>query len=143
FWMNSEVMALTFAAQQVTSNVVGRERPYGRACASGEVEPQSDHCEGRDRYRSYFSGHTSVPFALATAQCVHHARVGLSGSRPWIPCVLGLAVAATSGTLRIVSDYHYATDVVSGAMVGTLIGLGVPLLHYTTGLTAPEARFAG
>lgn len=40
----------------------------------------------------------------------------------------GYALAATSGYLRIAADRHYLTDVVVGAVVGSGIGLAVPLL---------------
>jgi membrane-associated phospholipid phosphatase len=140
-WMNAEVIALTTGVQQTTSRFVGRERPYGRTCGTSELDARTHSCVGRDRYRSFFSGHTSVPFAVATATCVHHAYVPLSGGRGYIPCGLMLAAAAASGTLRIVSDNHYATDVMSGAAVGSLIGLSIPLIHYTTGLRGPEFGF--
>jgi membrane-associated phospholipid phosphatase len=32
-----------------------------------------------------------------------------------------------------VSDVHYASDVLLGATIGTLVGYGVPLLHYRLG----------
>jgi hypothetical protein len=51
---------------------------------------------------------------------------------PWdaVSCAGGYAVAATTATLRMVADVHYASDVLLGATVGTLVGYGVPLLHY-------------
>jgi membrane-associated phospholipid phosphatase len=39
-------------------------------------------------------------------------------------------VAATTATFRVVGDMHYASDVITGAIVGSLVGYGVPLLHY-------------
>lgn len=141
FWINGEVMALTLGIQQATSNAIGRERPYRRTCGTPELDERTHHCEGADRYRSYFSGHTSVPFSIAAATCVHHAYLPLSGGHAWVPCTVGFAAAAASGTLRIVSDNHYATDVMTGMVVGTAIGLTVPLLHYATGVPTPRARW--
>jgi membrane-associated phospholipid phosphatase len=39
-------------------------------------------------------------------------------------------VAATTATFRVLGDEHWASDVITGALVGTIIGYGVPLLHY-------------
>ncbi len=140
FWINGEVMALTLGIQQGIANAIGRERPYGRVCGTSELDERSHHCEGNDRYRSYFSGHTSVPFSIAAATCVNHAYLPLSGGSAWVPCTVGFLAATASGTLRIVSDNHYATDVITGVVVGTSIGLMVPLLHYATGIPTPRAR---
>lgn len=40
----------------------------------------------------------------------------------------GYAIAATTGYLRIAADKHYLSDVVAGAIVGTGVGLAIPLL---------------
>jgi membrane-associated phospholipid phosphatase len=140
-WINAEVIAVTLGIQQFTANLVGRERPYGRTCGTGILDERTHRCEGGDRYRSFFSGHTSVPFSVAAATCVHHAYLPLSDGHTWVPCTLGFLTAAASGTLRIVSDNHYASDVLTGIAVGTTIGLTIPLLHYATGVSAPTTSF--
>lgn len=143
--LNAEVTAVTLGVQQLTANLVGRERPYGRTCGT-EIDSDAHRCEGGDRYRSFFSGHTSVPFALAASTCVSHHYLPLSGARGWIPCVSGFALAATTGTLRIVADYHYATDVLTGAAIGTAIGLGFSLSRYALGndgLTVETSLLSG
>ena len=62
---------------------------------------------------------------------MHHLENELLGA-PWdaLSCAGGYAVAATTATFRVVGDMHYASDVLTGALVGTLVGYGVPLLHY-------------
>src|SRR5690606_20567649 len=111
---------LTQGIQQVASNAVGRDRPYGRNCPS-DPDEDDPHCAGRERYRSFISSHTSVPFSLAVATCMHHAHLPLSGrAATWGVCATGLTLAAATGTLRIVSDNHYATDVFIGAALGSL-----------------------
>jgi hypothetical protein len=63
--------------------------------------------------------------------CIHHVENELLGP-PWdaLSCAGGYAVAATTATFRVVADVHYASDVLLGAAVGTLVGYSVPLLHY-------------
>jgi hypothetical protein len=142
-WMNAEVIAVTLGLQQLTANLIGRERPYGRTCGTDELDERTHRCEGSDRYRSLFSGHTSVPFAVAAATCIHHVALPLSGGHAWVPCTLGYATAAASGSLRIVSDNHYASDVLAGAAVGTVIGFTIPLVHYMTGTRTLELETRG
>ena len=40
--------------------------------------------------------------------------------------VAGLSFATTGAYLRIAADRHYATDVLTGAVVGSAIGFSVP-----------------
>ena len=42
----------------------------------------------------------------------------------------GLAVAATTGYLRIAADKHYFSDVLSGALIGSAVGFMVPYLFH-------------
>ena len=42
----------------------------------------------------------------------------------------GLFLAVATGYFRIAGDKHYLTDVLTGAAVGTAMGLGVPLLFH-------------
>ncbi len=126
-----ETLAISGAIQGVTNTLVSRERPYGRTCGTSELPSDSIDCEGSAHYRSFFSGHSTLSFTGAALICIHHFENDLLGP-PWdaISCAGGYAVAATTATFRVVSDVHYASDVLTGALVGTLVGYGVPLLHY-------------
>jgi len=136
--MDAEVAAIAFGASQLTANVVGRERPYGRTCGN-ELDERSSQCQTNDRHLSYFSGHSTLTFAMAAVTCAHHNALGLSGGKSWIPCLSGFTVAATTAAFRISADMHYATDVLTGAAVGTLIGFAVPAFHYGFGRFRPRA----
>jgi membrane-associated phospholipid phosphatase len=102
--------ALTRGIQHATA----RPRPY-----VGAAGPQAD----RD-LRSFFSGHTSLSFAAATAA----AQVTrLRGRRGWQwVAVAGLGAAAAAGWLRIAADQHWATDVLGGTAAGIAVGWAVP-----------------
>jgi membrane-associated phospholipid phosphatase len=125
-----ETLAITGAVQGVTNVFVSRERPYVRDCGHG-IPAQTLDCDGNTQYRSFFSGHSAFSFASAALVCTHHFQHDLLGE-PYdaISCAAGYAVAATTATMRVVSDVHYTTDALTGALVGTLIGYGVPWLHY-------------
>ena len=108
-----------------------RERPYGAMC---EDDPEYDmNCEGRERYRSFISGHSSVAATAAALTCVHHANIPLYGSpaADALGCAGSITFAVLSGVLRVVADQHFMSDVLAGWVVGALFGIGVPvLLHY-------------
>ncbi|MGE0323447.1 MAG: phosphatase PAP2 family protein [Polyangiaceae bacterium] len=126
-----EAISFTLAIQSLANLASSRERPYGRTCGT-ELDPNTADCVNDNRYRSFFSGHTSVTFAAAAVNCVHHTQLPIYGKDAALaPCVGGFVVAGTVGALRIVSDFHYLTDVFTGALIGTGVGIAVPLvLHY-------------
>lgn len=126
-----QTLAIVGAIQGATNVVVSRERPFGSSCGQGELPDDAIDCRDSFHYRSFFSGHSAFSFTGAALVCVHHFENELLGS-PWdgVSCAAGYAVAATTASFRIVADVHYASDVLLGATIGTLVGYGVPLLHY-------------
>lgn len=136
--ITAEVLAVTAGMQSVVAALVSRERPYGRLCGAGFPEDSRD-CDTRDRYYSFYSGHTSQAFAGAAVNCMHHAYTPLYGggaADSWA-CAAGLTIAAGTALLRMGTDVHYASDVTAGALMGTATGLLLPwLLHYRHGARA-------
>jgi membrane-associated phospholipid phosphatase len=129
--VDMETLAVAGAIQGATNVLVSRQRPYGADCGGSELPANAIDCESSQRYRSFFSGHATFSFAGAALICMDHFEHDLLGS-PWdeLSCAGGYAVAATTSTFRVVADVHYASDVLLGALVGTAVGYGVPLLHY-------------
>lgn len=110
-------------------HVVRRERPYISDC---KVEP----CIVDNQ--SFLSGHAAATFTMAGLTCVHHQHFPLYGGGlpDTMACVGMLTVATTTGVLRLVSDRHYASDVISGSLLGLFSGYVLPsLLHYGFGKT--------
>lgn len=133
--INTQTLAVTLGLQGLLNVLVSRERPYGRTCGTTLPDDSRD-CNSDNRYYSFFSGHTSQSFASAGLICSHHLHLKLygGGAADTIPCVTGFAVAASVGLLRVMADEHYLSDVLTGAALGTLTGLGLPwLLHYRYG----------
>jgi membrane-associated phospholipid phosphatase len=124
-------LAVTGALQGATNVLASRERPFGPGCGKGEEPSDAIDCKNSFHYRSFFSGHSAFSFTGAALICVHHMENELLGA-PWdaLSCAGGYALAATTATFRVVADVHYASDILLGAAVGTLVGYGVPLLHY-------------
>jgi hypothetical protein len=127
-----EAMAVATLLQGATSALMQRERPYGRDCGKTIPEELSDCASDSARYRSFFSGHTSMSFAAAAVTCTHHARLDLfGGAADGATCGAALGSATAVALLRVAARKHYLSDVGVGAVVGLASGFGVPqLLHY-------------
>lgn len=119
-----ESFLLTAHVTLLTKFTAGRRRPFVKAGSEAQRDvltgPQEDNI-------SFFSGHTSTTFALAVAA---GATASFRGYR-YAPVVWGVGVplAAFTGYLSIAADRHYFTDVLTGALVGSAIGVLVPWLH--------------
>ena len=124
--IEAEAIAINGLLTRVTQRAVGRSRP--------------DAAPGTTDNTAFFSGHTSTAFTAASALCVQHSRLEIYGGiADKLVCPTALAVAATTGVLRIVADRHWASDVLAGAAVGTLVGLTVSWAHLRDDGGAPRA----
>ena len=125
-----EAIALNGFLTQSSFKVVGRARPSYEECkVASAFDPLCD----RGSYSGFWSGHAAQAFTAAGLSCAHHAYLHLlgGGAPDALACVGMLTLAATTGTLRLVGDRHYATDIIVGSLVGFGIGYGVPtLVHY-------------
>lgn len=140
--INAQTMAITVGVQSLVKALTSRERPFGRTCGGLRSETWRD-CDSNNRYHSFFSGHAAGAFASAGLICSHHVHLKLyGGGAPDVAaCAASYAVAAAIGAMRVAGDQHYLSDVLVGAAVGTVAGLGVPwLLHYRH---TPRARDRG
>ncbi len=106
--------------QHVTKLAAARQRPYAHYAPPGTLVPSLD-----DNV-SFFSGHTSLTWSLAVSAGVVTTRRGYRlAPLVWAS---GLTLAAATGYLRIAADRHYATDVLTGAAMGSLVGWAWPTL---------------
>lgn len=134
-----EAFALTEALTALSKRVIGRQRPDAQeaACDSPNGIADASACARRDRNASFWSGHTSIAFTSATLVCTEHARLAFYGEPlDTLTCASGLVAAAGIGTLRVIADRHWASDVFVGAIVGVISGWTVPtFLRFRTGKT--------
>ena len=129
----AEATSIAAVLNQVVKFSAGRERPFVHALPP---ELKNRTADPSDNNTSFYSGHTNLVFALA----VSSGTVATMRGYRWAPWVWGggLAVAATTGYLRIAADRHYFTDVLTGAVVGGAVGFAVPyLLHRPLGGKTP------
>lgn len=108
----------------LSSAGTGRPRPF---VYPGDASYEERHSpEGG---LSFFSGHTSFAFAMATSTFWTVKRRHRSGPYPWIVFGVGHAIAASVGVGRIMAGKHFPTDVLGGVLVGMGVGTVVPMLH--------------
>ncbi len=113
-----QVAGDSFAASLIASGiitpaiklVVGRSRPRAGE-AVFNFRPFSD------TNASFPSGHTTEAFALASVIANHY-------DETWVACA-SYSVAGLVGLARTYHHAHFASDVVAGAMIGTLVGKSV------------------
>ncbi|HEY3119235.1 MAG TPA: phosphatase PAP2 family protein, partial [Vicinamibacteria bacterium] len=119
----AEATAITISVNAFVKHITHRSRPAAHFCESEQVVVPCPP----DTRLSFFSGHTSSAFAAAVATGriadFHHLE-----NRGWI-WASGLALATTTGVLRVMSDQHYASDVLTGMAAGGLAGWLIPKLH--------------
>jgi membrane-associated phospholipid phosphatase len=106
---------------------MARERPDVHARSPQERERRAS----TEDNLSFYSGHTSVSFAIAAASgTVASMRGYRLAPLVW---ATGETLALINGYFRIAADRHYASDVLVGAAMGSLIGFAVPyFLHRPT-----------
>ena len=124
-----QAAVVTGMLNQASKLLFVRRRPYA------EFKGRSTRGKN-DVNTSFFSGHTSLAFTMvASAGTVATLRDYKTAPVIWIG---GGLLALTTGYLRIAADAHYATDVITGAAIGSIIGVAIPLLFHEEVLTDEE-----
>jgi membrane-associated phospholipid phosphatase len=128
----TEVLSLNFLVNNTMKYAVRRPRPL---VYNPDVELEAR--TATDAGLSFYSGHTSTSFAMATAYSFLFMKRH-PGSRLVVPVwVISCSMAAVTGYLRIQAGQHFITDVLAGAVAGTAIGLLVPYLHMRPAIPVP------
>jgi membrane-associated phospholipid phosphatase len=128
--MDAEAYAATLFLNAAFKRITSRARPYVDRCTE---DPSYDpKCGDRERFSSFYSGHAAVTATSAGLLCSQHRHLPLYGDG-WdtAACVNGLLMTSLTGALRIVSDRHWASDVIVGHGLGFASGFFLPkLLHF-------------
>ncbi len=119
-----ETATVNAALNTAVKFAIGRPRPFSYGLDGSGRDPTAG-----DARLSFYSGHTSTTFAMATAYgylfMARHPR------SKWVAPVwiLGYALAGTTGVLRVAAGKHFWSDVIVGALAGTAVGFGIPAAH--------------
>lgn len=124
--MYFETLMLSAVIPYVTKGITQRVRPF----AYNENVPL-DEKQTKNAKRSFFSGHTTVSFAMAVFVSTVYS--DYYPDSPWKPYVWAgtLSLATSVGILRYSSGSHFPTDIITGALVGSAIGYFIPFIHRT------------
>jgi membrane-associated phospholipid phosphatase len=126
----AETVAVAEALTEAIKFTAGRQRPYvhyqhvNPATGGGTADFPA---LSSDANLSFPSGHTSLAASIGTSAAML-ATLEKSPAAPWLWAGTGVVTAAT-GTLRMISESHYFSDVLGGAAIGAGCGVLFPLLH--------------
>ncbi len=120
--MYAEAACLSFGLKNLGKNIVVRYRPY----TYFEGAPYE---EDNDFQKSFPSGHTAMAFTGASF--VSYVFSCYYPDSPWkIPVIAGSYVfAGATAAVRMASGNHFLSDVMAGAVIGSLSGILVPYMH--------------
>jgi membrane-associated phospholipid phosphatase len=141
--MDLEAFAVAGFINNVLFYEAGRGRPDAADCAQN---PQYDPLCNVGNNASFPSGHTLGVATAAGLMCVHHRYLPIYGhaAADASGCVLMSLAAVATGVARIMSDRHFASDVLIGGTIGFTSGYGLPwLLHYRGGSGGADAEAPG
>ena len=124
-----EATILAANLDQLVKFAFARERPFVHFMPRAPTGVRALTDSPSDDNLSFFSGHTNLAFAMATSSGMT-ATLRDYRLAPMVWAV-GLVGAASVGYLRIAADKHYLSDVLTGMIAGSLIGVGVPLLFHS------------
>ena len=116
-----ETILLTQGTKQMIKTFVPRYRPY-----TYWSEPMDD-----DYADSFPSGHTALTFAVCSFSAYTFGKLFPESEWKTAFGIASYSVATAVAVLRVVSGSHFASDVLTGALIGTAFGIGVPAVHGT------------
>ncbi len=138
--MYGEVLLISNALGELLNGVTNRTRPFVYNDDPDIPDEARFEVEAR---RAFPSGHTANAFAAAVFLSSVYAKLHPgSSARTWI-WAGSLTLAATTGYMRYQGGKHYPTDIISGAIIGSLVGWGVPKLHEVDGVNLRIAPSGG
>ena len=119
-----EAMGTTGVIYTSAAMIANRYRPY----AYNPKVPMETRRRGGAR-NSFFAGHPSVvgtsTFFMAKVYCDYHPEM----KHKWILYTLAGGITATTGLLRLQAGQHFRTDVLTGLVIGPIVGILVPQIH--------------
>lgn len=126
--MYLETLTLTYGITNLTKNIFQRFRPY----AYNHSVNLSERLKS-DTKKSFFSGHTSISFASAVFFSTVFSEFSADEKIKKFVWISSLSLATSTGILRYFSGKHFPTDILAGAVVGSLVGYTIPKIHKSEG----------
>jgi membrane-associated phospholipid phosphatase len=115
--------ALSISGALATVTKFTFQRPYPRTYAG---DPKLVH--ESSGYQSFYSGHTTIAF---TSLSVASMTIGRRYDQWVLPWIVTAVVGSSVAVELVLSGWHFPTDTIAGALVGTAVGIAVPAVHFT------------
>ena len=122
--MYLETQLLTWGTTELLKHTIDRARPY-MYCDN----PPQEKVDSGDWNNSFPSGHTAMSFAGASFASYVFWKYNPESKWRIPVTAASYSLAAAVAVLRVAGGSHFMTDVLTGALLGTAIGIGVPALH--------------
>jgi hypothetical protein len=119
--MTFESYLLNLGLSTLMKGIVKRPRPYAYRTENTLLDKRAS--------RSFFSFHSSAAFNGAVLSAMMFQE--RNPDSPWVAplWIAGLGTAAATGIFRVTSGNHFPTDILAGALVGSIVGIGIVRLH--------------
>jgi len=136
----TEATVIAGAINQIVKFGFARERPFVHYLPRLPNAVRGLTDSPSDDNLSFFSGHTTLAFVVATSS----GTIAFMRGYRLAPVVLGsgLVMATSVGYLRIAADKHYFSDVMTAAVIGSIVGVGIPLLFHAPSSREPASASA-
>ena len=119
------------AVASIMTLAAGRPRPFlfGDPDHPEAIKAPLSVRNSGDAALSFLSSHTAESFAIATSLYLAERRLHPRSTRSKVILAGGLAVSSFVGLARVMAGYHFITDVVGGAVVGSSLGVLIGSVH--------------
>jgi membrane-associated phospholipid phosphatase len=121
-----ETLATSLFANSVVKYIVQRPRPY---VYHNDPSVMAYAAKQSDSQVSFYSGHASLSFSAATAGPILFSLSSDNEGAKAAMWASELALASATSVMRVRAGKHFTSDVVVGALAGSVIGFAVPALH--------------
>lgn len=124
--MYAETLLIANGIKELTKLAVNRDRPF--MYYNPSTYPKDDVEDG-DFANSFPSGHSTMSFAGAAFASYTFSKYFPDSPYRYAVTASSFTLAAATACLRVKSGNHFATDVLTGAVLGSAVGFLVPFVH--------------
>jgi membrane-associated phospholipid phosphatase len=119
------------AVASIMTLAAGRPRPFlfGDPDHPESLKAPASVRNSGNAALSFLSSHTAESFAIVTSLYLAERRLHPRSLRSKIILAGGLSVASFVGLARVMAGYHFITDVIGGAIVGSSLGVLIGSVH--------------
>lgn len=114
----AQVLGITSGLTLLSKNLITRYRPYTYQ-DNLDIDTRRSH-DGRN---SFFSGHTAMAFSSAVFLAYNFEKSDNPRYAKNILWLSSIALASSTGYLRIIAGKHFLTDVIVGALIGSTVAI--------------------